>query len=63
VDAHSWIDICTAVGLVAATLGAVFVAHRLDKSQKLEDTVNEHSGRIKAIETAIDWIRTVFKQQ
>jgi hypothetical protein len=63
VDSHSWIDIASIVGLVASTLGAVLLAHRLGQHSKLEEKVNQHDSRLAAIETALEWIRKLFKQQ
>ena len=63
VGAHDYIDILSIVGLVASTLGAVVLAQRLSQHQKLEDKVNQHDSRILAIETALEWIRKLFKQE
>lgn len=60
VDIHTWIDITSIVGLLAATFGGVLLTYRLAQHKALEDKVNQHDSRLAAIEAALEWIRKLF---
>jgi hypothetical protein len=62
VGTHDLIDIASILGVLASTVIGVLLANRLSKHSELEAKVNQHDSRLAAVETALEWIRKLFKQ-
>lgn len=69
VGGESWgAWVLAALGALA-TVGAAYWTIRVmrhdraaDKGERLQQQVSDHDSRIAALEAAVQWIRTLFKQ-